>query len=214
MDHPHYRWRVQTSRGPILARTVIHASNGYASSVIPSLASGPERIVPTRGQVLAYVPWPSANPRWTTAFSAPRPDNYFFQRPDGGPIIIGGSRVAAGEPYEFGVSDDSTVNPAVEEALRSYLPKQFPKWFGPGREGDVEDSWTGVMGFRVSGTPLVRSVLSMSSLGLTIPQVGQLYAEEEPLVGQYISAGYSGHGVVRAPLWCVLSRFQLDRRGS
>ncbi|ORY73644.1 FAD dependent oxidoreductase-domain-containing protein [Leucosporidium creatinivorum] len=183
-SHSPYRWTVQTSRGPILARSVIHATNGYASSVVPSLASGPSRIVPTRGQVLAYAPQPTSNPRWTTAFSAPHSREYFFQRPNGGPIIIGGARAAAGAPYEFGVSDDSQVNDRVEEELREYLPKQFPRWFADGKEGHVDQSWTGVMGYREGGVPLV----------------GQLYVDGEARVGQFISAGYSGHGVVRAPV--------------
>lgn len=158
-----YRWTVQTSRGPILARSVIHATNGYASSVIPSLSSGRSRIVPTRGQVLAYAPQPTSNPRWTTAFSAPHSREYYFQRPNGGPVIIGGARAAAGAPYEFGVSDDSQVNEGVETELQEYLPKQFPRWFEDGKEGRVEQSWTGVMGYRDGGVPLVRVRLRSSS---------------------------------------------------
>ena len=108
--------------------------------------------------MLAYAPWPSSNPRWTTAFSSPHSVNYFFQRPNGGPVILGGSRVEAGEPYEFGVSDDSDsqVNSAVESALKRYLPSAFPGWFGgPAKAGDVEESWTGIMGYRVGGVPIV-----------------------------------------------------------
>lgn len=235
-SHSPYRWTVQTSRGPILARSIIHATNGYASSVIPSLSSGPSRIIPTRGQVLAYTPQPTSNPRWTTAFSAPHAREYFFQRPNGGPVIIGGARAAAGAPYEFGVSDDSQVNDRVEEELRGYLPQQFPRWFANGKEGRVEQSWTGVMGYRVGGVPLVSLELG------ALPRFPRLTSLDRPgrsavcrrqgaggavhfvrpclhhygcsfhLVpfarfradARLLSAGYSGHGVVRAPVWYAL----------
>jgi hypothetical protein len=243
-SHSPYRWTVQTSRGPILARSVIHATNGYASSIIPSLSSGPSRIVPTRGQVLSYSPQPTSNPRWTTAFSGPHQREYFFQRPEGGPVIIGGARAAAGAPYEFGVSDDSQVNERVEAELRGYLPQQFPRWFADGKEGQVEQSWTGVMGYRIGGVPLVSSP-ARPFLSLHISDLAR--SSGRPALRRWrgscravyfvrlfaflaadfagncspssllvleltrvflCSAGYSGHGVVRAPVWYALALVQ------
>ncbi|KAI5476862.1 FAD dependent oxidoreductase [Pseudohyphozyma bogoriensis] len=167
-------------------RYIIHATNAYTSHLIPSLSAGPHRIVPTRGQVISAVPLPSSNPHSTSAFSSTSGAHYFFQRPDGGPIILGGARVDAGKPYEFGVTDDSRVNEKVGEGLRKYLGEEFPTVFrGEGRGVEVEREWTGIMGYTLSGDPLV----------------GKVYDKEgNPVEGQYLSAGYSGHGMVRAPL--------------
>lgn len=46
------RWLLSTPRGPISCTTVLHATNAYASHLLPQF-SGPEGIVPTRGQVIA-----------------------------------------------------------------------------------------------------------------------------------------------------------------
>ncbi|KAL8291762.1 hypothetical protein RQP46_002020 [Phenoliferia psychrophenolica] len=132
------RWTVKTSRGDVSATHVIHATNAYASHLLPHLSSGPHCIVPTRGQVLSLVPSPLSNPHWTTAFSSDHSSEmYYFQRPNGGPVILGGARAFARPKFEFGTVDDGSV--------------------------------------------------------------GQVFVEGKPLPGQFVSAGYSGHGMTRAP---------------
>ncbi|KAK4702322.1 hypothetical protein P7C70_g3905, partial [Phenoliferia sp. Uapishka_3] len=139
------RWTVKTSRGNISAHRIVHATNAYASHLLPSLASGPHCIVPTRGQVIAVTPSPSSNPRWTSAFSASESFEYFFQRKNGGPVILGGGRAFAGPRFEYGIVDDGKVSKVVGGALREYLGDQFPKWFGE-EEGKFGMEWTGIMG--------------------------------------------------------------------
>lgn len=211
------RWIVNTSRGDsIRARTVIHATNGYASSVVPSLANGPNRIVPTRGQVMAYQPRhdSSSDPRWTTAFASPGGREYFFQRPgDQGPIILGGARYSAGKPFEFGESDDGVVNSKVEKALAEYLPMQFPGYFaGPDREGREAQCWTGVMGYREGGVPMVSAVLiSLHCIRLTLAWLWNRLGHCTTATGNYSRANSSRlatvvmewRGRARAPKWSL-----------
>lgn len=45
-------YTVVTNRGSITCARVVHATNAYASHLLPFLA-GPEGIIPTRGQVMA-----------------------------------------------------------------------------------------------------------------------------------------------------------------
>lgn len=180
-DKTRGQWDVNTAVGSIRARFVIHATNAYASHLVPSLAAGWHAIVPTRGQVVAYQPAQGGNPHWTTGWGGP--DTYHFQRPGGECVILGGFRER--EPAEeFGNADDSAVSARVGAGLRGYLPVAFPKWFAPqagGIEGDVQLEWTGVMAYRKSGVPLV----------------GHVFVDGVEQVGQFISAGYTGHGMPR-----------------
>ncbi|GAA5870517.1 hypothetical protein JCM1840_004789 [Sporobolomyces johnsonii] len=196
------KWTVRTARGDVLATHVVHCTNGHLTSVLPSLALGPARIFPTRGQVLSLVPPSSSSssssswPRWGNAFSAADPfDTYMFQRSPGRrEILLGGCRYAAGveKRYEFGEADDGDVDARVGERLRGFLGWQFPRVFGADDEGEegrsgsgfeVEMEWGGIMGYRANGAPMV----------------GPLYLDGELQEGQWVSAGYSGHGMPRAP---------------
>ncbi len=174
-------WEVNTAVGSIKTRFVVHATNAYASHLLPNLASGKYAIVPTRGQIVAYQPAQGGNPHWSKGWGGIH--TYHFQRQGGGPVILGGFREnQPGE--EFGNTDDSEVSPLVSAGLRNYLPSAFPKWFSSkegGLEGDVQMEWTGVMAYRKTGVPLV----------------GHVFVDGERQQGQFISAGYTGHGMPR-----------------
>lgn len=174
-------WDVNTAVGSIKTRFVVHATNAYASHLLPNLAAGDQAIVPTRGQIVAYQPGQGGNPHWSSGYGGSI--TYHFQRQGGGPVILGGYRQTE-QKEEFGNSDDSTLSPLVSAGLRSYLPSAFPEWFSPadgGVEGVVQLEWTGVMAYRKSGVPLV----------------GHVFVDGEKQDGQFISAGYTGHGMPR-----------------
>ncbi|KAI0765583.1 FAD dependent oxidoreductase [Trametes elegans] len=181
------RWNLTTPRGPISAAYVLHATNAYASHLLPSL-HGPAGIVPARGQIIATRAAVPSSTLTTSAFSGNEGFEYWFPRPvpegeDERPLVIlGGGREAARPAFELGVADDSTVNPKVGDALRRFLPAVFPGRYEPGTEPELE--WTGIMGFTKTGDPFVGPVLDRAQPGL--------YA------GQYIAAGFSGHGMPRA----------------
>ncbi|CUA67341.1 hypothetical protein RSOLAG22IIIB_13404 [Rhizoctonia solani] len=94
-------------------------------------------------------------------------------------IILGGSRKSLPQ-QGHNVADDSTIDPIIARSLRDFLPKIYAGEF---EEQKVEMEWTGIMGFTRSGDPMVGPVFS--SPGKPVPY-------------QYISAGYSGHGMPRA----------------
>ncbi|GAA5905933.1 hypothetical protein JCM6882_009074 [Rhodosporidiobolus microsporus] len=211
------RWTVKTDRGEIKTTHVLHATNAYLSSVLPSYTSSPSfpGILPTRGQVLSLLPLsiPRASPftQWDNAFSpsSASPDGkgintYVFRRAysaagaragDGrGEILIGGMRERA-EGWEWGVADDSAVSGEVGTAVTESLGGSWPGLFellgeggekgdGDGKVGvEVREEWTGIMGYREEGNPIV----------------GPVYIEGKKQEGQWVSAGYSGHGMPRAP---------------
>ncbi|KAF9068891.1 FAD dependent oxidoreductase [Rhodocollybia butyracea] len=178
-----HRWKLDTPRGSISCSYVVHATNAYASHLLPNLR-GPSGIVPTRGQVVAVRAAVSLNELGgKSSWDANDGLEYWFPRPVSSAaecplIILGGGREA--EPrFEDDEIDDSKCNEAVGKVLRDFLPELFPGKYKEGREPEMD--WTGIMGFTFTKDPFV----------------GPVSASTE-FQGQYIAAGYSGHGMPRA----------------
>ncbi|HZG37857.1 MAG TPA: FAD-binding oxidoreductase, partial [Nodosilinea sp.] len=72
------------------------------------------------------------------------------------------------------LEDDSTLEPTVSEGLRSFLGQIFPVL----KTLPIEYEWTGIMGFTADDNPIV----------------GELPGRP----GEYVSAGYTGHGMAVA----------------
>ncbi|KAF9263804.1 FAD dependent oxidoreductase [Marasmius fiardii PR-910] len=198
---------LHTPRGLINSNYIIHATNAYTGYLLPHLYGGPGGIIPTRGQVIAIrhalgngtEKGPEGELR-KMSWDGNEGFEYWFPRPSHKPIptdttppgtpppfpliILGGGREIAQPGYETYVSDDSTTNTDVGEGLRKFLGGVFP---GSG-EGVVEKEWSGIMGYTRTGEPFVGPVMSSSDdsgSGVVIP-------------GQYVAAGYTGHGMPRA----------------
>ncbi|KAF8639318.1 hypothetical protein AX17_001598 [Amanita inopinata Kibby_2008] len=179
------RWTLNTPRGPVHCSSVLHATNAYASHLVPSLSSS---IIPTRGQVLSIdISTPDTSPASPAipsagAWGANLGYEYWFPRPrsqsaddvTSTTVILGGGRESSGT-LETNEVDDGTINPRVGETLRTFLPRIFS---GIQMNTKIIMEWTGIMGFTKTGDPLV----------------GPLHG----LQGQFISAGYTGHGMTRA----------------
>ena len=117
---------------------------------------------------------------------------YFFQRPSGRRsqnqqqpyIILGGGRSIAPKPYELDVADDTVLQtPEVETYLQKFLPTHFPALFNAHTDVVIDYHWTGLMCFTESRNPFV----------------GAVYADGQRQKGQFMLAGFSGHGMSRCP---------------
>ncbi|KAJ3762207.1 FAD dependent oxidoreductase [Lentinula raphanica] len=189
-DSPH-RWKVHTSRGSVLCSYVVHATNAYASHLLPRLR-GSSGIVPTRGQIVAVrasVPLHQFGGK--SSWDANDGFEYWFPRPVGSTselplFILGGGREVETH-FEHGETDDSKCNEAVGKVLRGFLPTLHPDKFESGREPVME--WTGIMGFTSSRDPFVGPVGESHNSGSS---------DEMNYKGHFIAAGYSGHGMPRA----------------
>ncbi|SPC64322.1 uncharacterized protein UHOD_05019 [Ustilago sp. UG-2017b] len=168
--------KLTTSNGAIDAGYVVHATNGYASHLLPSLSTPTTGITPTRAQVIALPP-SSPSYLWGMGLSAGDGYEYGHQRPSSEPplYILGGGREYA-PSREWGVADDTTLNSDVSEFLHPCMGKVFPNSYG-GKE--VEREWTGIMGYTKTKNPIVGTI-------------GGSRGRE------WIAAGYSGHGMTRA----------------
>ncbi|KAJ4479828.1 FAD dependent oxidoreductase [Lentinula lateritia] len=161
-----HRWKLHTPRGLISCSYVVHATNAYASHLIPHLR-GSVGIVPTRGQVVAV--------RGTSL------DKLSLERPL---YILGGGREVESR-FAHGEIDDSKSNEEVAQVLREFLPGLFPGKFERGMEPEME--WTGIMGFTRSRDPFVGPVGGYDASN-----------KHSNFDGQFVAAGYSGHGMPRA----------------
>ncbi|KAI3481043.1 hypothetical protein L1887_56817 [Cichorium endivia] len=125
-----------TTKGEITASYVVHATNGYASHLLPQLAN------PARAQAKVSI----------TAINA-RASEHEPPSADGPLYIMGGGRqVATGR--EWGIADDSSLSKEVSTFLHPFLANIFPQSYGK----DVRSEWSGIMGYTKSKDPLVGPV--------------------------------------------------------
>ncbi|KAL4951018.1 FAD dependent oxidoreductase [Aspergillus filifer] len=172
-------WTLSTPRGNLKTKTVILATNGYTSSLLPQYQTA---ITPVRGTCSRILVPPSHytyNPdlRLTKSYIIRHNDwnyDYLIPRSDGS-IVVGGARPAFYNEREkwFNVSDDSQV---LEKAVRyfdGYMQRTFKGWEGSGAYTDRV--WTGIMGYSSDN----------------IPHVGKVPGSE----GVWVIAGFTGHGM-------------------
>lgn len=141
------RWALSTPRGEIACSYVIHATNAYASHLLPHM-HGPSGIIPTRGQVIALRANAPSLQITTSSWSGNEGFEYWFPRPvnrsdhagqqETPLVIIGGGREATGPEFEYYVTDDSVVQGKVGKVLRDFLPGVFPGKYEKGREPEME----------------------------------------------------------------------------
>ncbi|EEU41695.1 uncharacterized protein NECHADRAFT_16153, partial [Fusarium vanettenii 77-13-4] len=175
---------VETTRGAIKAKTVIHCSNGYASHLLPSLTG---KIYPLRGTMSVQDPgaaFPRVGDRYSwTQMHQSRYDPetkrittglyYAQQNALTGDIYIGGE---SQEVDSLLTSDDSEVAASAKDHISSIIPKIF----SGADDARAKTVWSGIMGFTTDWLPMV------GNLG----QAGTGSASNE-----WIAAGFNGHGM-------------------
>ena len=134
---------VETDRGDIVCDHVVHATNAWASELIPGLEGV---ITPVRNQVIMTAPGPKM---WDFGLCANQGYEYFMQRPDGR-LLLGGMRNLS-ETAEWNNKDETTPNANVSSALRSYFQTHFEDL----AVVETEQEWIGVLGFSRDRNPLV-----------------------------------------------------------
>lgn len=139
-DHQTYPYLVDTTSGEIKARHVVHATNGFAPQLIPSLRG---HLAGTLAHMSAQrpgsaFPRSSGNRSWSVIY-APGYD-YMTQRPDNedgsqGDLMVGGGlfRSRGQGLDQLGRWDDGVVNALPGMHIRGVMPMVFePRWEGAG----------------------------------------------------------------------------------
>lgn len=169
------RWTVQTPRGSIKAGKVVVATNGYTAQVLPQYE---DRIVPIRG-ICSRITSPRGpnTPHLVNTYGIrfdSSNNDYLIPRADGS-IVVGGARQMfwhKRDTWFDNVRDDELVRDAAPY-FDGYMQRHFRGWEESGAK--TERVWTGIMGYSSD----------------FLPHLGAVPGKP----GQFIIAGFSGHGM-------------------
>ena len=201
------KYTVETPRGTILARHVIHCTNAHIGHLVPGLRG---RIYPVRGQMSAQTPgekFPSQGTQHSWVFNYERGFDYLTQLPDtqgtNCQMMLGGA-FAQSEGRgiaDLGVPTDSSLSVYMDIHLSGALSAIFghENWGNvPGPS--VQAMWSGNMGFSSDGFPWV-GMLPSSLTGRDRPDSANKSAnppETDRPGAEWVSAAFSGEGMVQA----------------
>jgi glycine/D-amino acid oxidase-like deaminating enzyme len=133
-------WKVETSRGDIVARDVVVATNGYTGDATPQFK---RRLVPMGSYMIATEELPDDLARTISpkdrAFAATRRVlTYYRMSPDGKRLLFGGRA-------KFGRTDPLETAPILYE----FMTDRFPQLKGC----KITHAWTGFVAFTLDEVP-------------------------------------------------------------
>ncbi|RDW61346.1 hypothetical protein BP5796_11238 [Coleophoma crateriformis] len=178
-------WSVLTPRGSISTPTIIHCTNAHAPFLLPQLVS---HVTPNRAQAHSLIPTPSfsSEKALKSTLSLRYSLAHFYsviQRTGDGTIVLGVSRsnptLSAATLAERINANDRYFNEEIVEDAMKQWGKIFPEYeqeqlvHGEG----LDHAWTGIIAMTPDSVPFVGAI--------------------EDLPGQYICAGFNGHGMAR-----------------
>lgn len=178
-------WDVHTARGVVRAEKVVHCTNAHAALLLPQLEP---YIRPNRAQAHTLIPSPglAATSSLRSTFSLRYSLYHFYsliQRKGDGTLVLGVSRTNPTLSEKTLLSrfstDDSDYNEEIsDDALRSFgdLFRDYNSKSLAHGEG-LDHAWTGIIAMTTDSVPFVGAI--------------------ESLPGQYICAGFNGHGMAR-----------------
>jgi len=200
-DHP---YRLQTPRGVVRARHVVHATNGFTSHLVPKLRSKMVGLLATMSAQRPGSLFPDLGGRRSWSFLFTDGFDYITQRPprDGvpGELMVGGGYFQAeGKGLEnIGVYDDSKLEALACSHLEGVMPTLFaPKWGDDGAGGRTKALWSGVIALSADGLPFVGRLdtrITGRKARASLPGKGA--AAKEAASGEWIAAAFIGDGMV------------------
>lgn len=197
-DHPFYT--LTTPKGTITTPHIIHATNAHAAHLVPGLRS---KIFPLRQVMTAQThdSFPTTQPKpgmRSFSFLYAEGFDYLTQRPDG-TIMLGGGFAQGPEQgmAEVGIPTDDSYDAATASHVCGALNVLF-KPLSQGQSSCVESIWSGSIGISADMLPWVGRLPASITGRSAPPASSQSWKIASP--GEWISAGYSGEGMVNAPL--------------
>ncbi|KAJ4245541.1 hypothetical protein NW762_014050 [Fusarium torreyae] len=189
---PEYRYMVETPRGTIRTKQVVHCTNANAAHLLRPLLG---KLYPYRGTMSVHKAGPHlehvGNHRSWSQLTKTTLDPvsefysgglyYLQQHGNTGDIWIG---TDYSNVFDVLTSDDTSVPGHSVEALLNFLPRYFVEGWPEGERPELKRVWTGLQGHTSDGLPLVGK-LPKSLSG----RDGQ---------GEWIAGGYSGYGMDKA----------------
>lgn len=187
-----YKYRVETTRGNISARHVIHCTNAHVAHLVPGLRG---RIFPLRGQMSAQTPghnFPCQATKHSWMFSYDRGFDYLTQLPSGQMMFGGGfARSEGGGLADLGIATDDEMSLYCDIHLSGALPVVFGRQnWGEVQGNPVQAMWTGNMAFSADGFPWVGQLPSSVT--------NRPSSADSKSGSEWISAAFGGEGMVQA----------------
>ncbi|RCI15848.1 hypothetical protein L249_1705 [Ophiocordyceps polyrhachis-furcata BCC 54312] len=197
--------RCGNGAGTIAARNVVHATNAFASQLVPVLRG---RLTGVIGHMTAQRPCGPTFPTeahglrsWSVIYPSSEGFDYATQRPDRadgspGDVMLGGGlfRSRDGGLDQMGVWDDSRLDAFPLMHLRGSLSAVFQPGGGSNNGGvfspDAGAAWSGIMGFTGDSLPLVGR--------LPERRRGKKTGGRRRRRRQWVVAGFNGEGMVWA----------------
>ncbi|KAK1238084.1 hypothetical protein MKX08_002663 [Trichoderma sp. CBMAI-0020] len=196
-------YTVHTSRGPLRAKHVLHATNGYTGHLNPALRgclTGMIGHMTAQSPGSGFQPACHGNRSWSVVYG--NGYDYVTQRPDGedgsaGDLMLGGGLFRSKDEGldQIGVWDDGRMDAFPLMHLRGSMATVFePRW---GVGGGLKGAWTGIMGLTGDMLPFVGRLPS----GLDVSRKRARGGFGDGACGQWLAAGFNGEGMV----WAWLS---------
>lgn len=197
-----FPYALETTRGTLYVRHVVHATNAFASNLVPGLRN---KIVGARAHMSAqtpgqYFPLSDGMRSWSVIYNGGF--DYVTQRPSTpgtmqGDLLVGGGfmRSAKQGVDQVGIYDDgSALDTLTVSHIAGILPAIFaPKW---GVGARVKQAWSGILGLTGDSLPFVGR-LDTKRTGRKVPNQKSLSSDPRRH-GEWIAAGFCGEGMVWA----------------
>ncbi|KAL4745063.1 hypothetical protein BDW72DRAFT_211796 [Aspergillus terricola var. indicus] len=165
-----------TTKGTTRAKVVLHATNGYASHLVPSMATE-QGVLGCMAHMLGVSPnVPETAVQLEGGFGYASFWHWILQRPKKGPYLYGFATAEQMGEYNDTITLERS-HPVRAEML-DFLCRVFPHSFANPTEKDICYDWTGVQGFTADGSSIV----------------GRPVAERR---GEFVSVGHNGEGMGR-----------------
>lgn len=192
-------WRVETAAGPVLARRVLVATNGYSAETLPPWIAG--RTLPVLSSILVTRPLTPAE-RAAAGFTDARMAfdsrtllHYFRHLPDG--------------RFLFGMRGGLSAAPSAlartQERARAHFEAMFPAW----REVETAAAWSGLACLTGSLAAFAGPVPGAAGLFAAFGWHGSGVAMGTLAGGRMAAAMLGGDGGIPAPLAAPPRRFPL-----
>lgn len=198
-------YTVTTNRGTIRCRHVVHATNAFASHLVPGLRGKMTSLLAHMSSQRPGKNFPNWNGErsWSIIYGAGF--DYATQRPptDGvpGDILLGGGFGQSKKQGldQLGIYDDSKVDSLTAAHILGIMPTLFePGNWGGHTDGRANKVWTGLVAITADFLPFVgRLDARLTGRKPTTPERGAGQGQ----TGEWTAAGFVGDGMV----WAWLS---------
>jgi gamma-glutamylputrescine oxidase len=145
---------IELSGGKISALKVLVATNGFAQRLLPEL-----EVKPARNQVLMTSPIKNLMIKGGYHLDA----GYFYFRPVGNRVLIGGGRHLAG-------NEENTDAFGQTEFIHNTLLNLLHTHVLPGQNFEIEHSWSGILGIGSQKKPIIQ--MTSPSIGVAVRMGG------------------------------------------